>query len=134
MQAAVFADFGVRTVVAKILAQSAFVHAHKKACPSKSWLKWNSPSFTQRLIYCLLNQWVGPKVTTLGHVCHFFITKRQKGNFSVSQKTNLKMLIFALAWGRTFLFVFWENWKNKKSPFDINWPLVSNFDLGLLNA
>ena len=42
-----------------------------------------------------------------------------------SQKTNLKMLIFALAYyGRNFSFVFWENWKQTKRPFEINWPLA----------
>ena len=31
------------------------------------------------------------------------------------QKTNLKILIFALAYlGRNFSFVFWKNWRNKK--------------------
>ena len=33
---------------------------------------------------------------------------------SILRKTNLKMLIFVLAyWGRAFPFIFWENWKQK---------------------
>ena len=56
-----------------------------------------------------------------GHLiskCHF-------GVFNSSKKTNLKTLIFALAyWGRNFLFVFWKNLKHqKKRHFEINWPL-----------
>ena len=36
------------------------------------------------------------------------------------------MLIFVLAyWSRNFSFVFWENWRKTKSPFEINWPLRS---------
>ena len=94
-----------------------------RTCPQEGLPKQKliKVEFTQfytktHLLPIEVNQWVGPKVTTLGHVWHFLITKRQKGNFSVSQKTNLKMLIFALAWGRSFLFVFWENWKNQKAP------------------
>ena len=52
-----------------------------------------------------------------------------KGNFSVfnsPKKTNLKTKSFILDyWGRNFLFVFWENWKKQKCPYEINWPLLT---------
>ena len=45
--------------------------------------------------------------------------------FQFSQKTNLKTQIFALAYlGGNFSFIFWENWKKSKFPFEIKWPLL----------
>jgi hypothetical protein len=41
------------------------------------------------------------------------------------QKTNLKILFFALTyWGRSFSFDFLEELKKTKSPFEINWPFI----------
>ena len=42
-----------------------------------------------------------------------------------SRKNELKILNFCLSLlGRHFAFIFWENWKRQKSPFEINWLLI----------
>ena len=49
---------------------------------------------------------------------------------SILSKNELENVNFypsLLSRGRIFLFVFWENWKNQKSPFEINWPLPKAF-------
>ena len=46
--------------------------------------------------------------TTKGQLMYFWCLQ-------FFQKTNLKTLIFALAyWGRNFSFIFWKYWKHKK--------------------
>jgi len=83
-----FAEFGVRTVVAKILAQSAFVHAHKKACPSKSWLKNEKANFAS-LIWMKCKQQFFAEVAEFGvclvgtNIIEYYIMLKQTLNKAI---------------------------------------------------